>query len=1076
MKKIKTNLLLFLIFVFCPLMANAIIGQTISYQGFLIGKSDNLPVNTPQDINFVFFNADTAGTEIYSEGRCKVGVLNGRYEVEIGSTSSGGITDSLFIDNPNIWLEVQIDPDNDCSGTYEPLQPRIRMQASPYAFNSLYASTASAATPVFSVDVIGTLDNTTNGAVTISSNLYVMGGISVGDISPGQTLAVAGIVESSTGGFKFPDGTLQITAAGETKWGVKVRGDEEDLYTLSTVGNIGLGTGNTPLAKLHISSGAGESGNIFVVSTGVAGSFVDVFRVTGESKVYADSFYGYLMGAASENVLKTGDTMTGQLTVLGSSLTIINSNTSVMNSIEITTDTSKNTYHFVVSTIGYVGIGRNNPAYRLHVDASSGTAGTILAVSTGAVNIFEVKGNGDVVANAFHGDGSGLNNIVSEDSTKILKTGDTMTGNLTISGSSLTVTDDIYSSLSLTSGGEIYGSSITVQVANINQALIASSGTFTTWGPTQYSLETTSGILVNNGIINAPYYVGDGSLLVNVTGTDDTKLLKAGDIMTGKLGIEPDGAEIYSLSIATGLASADYSMVVTTQGNMGIQVAVPSVPLEVYNQIKVSHSGVAGPAILNLYSNAEYAYIRWSDTSLEGEGNRNIGILSADPFHPTSSWDLVYRAAASNMVTGVEVFRIKSDKTGNEWKFGIGTNSPVEKFHVDANTLFGPSLASPVLYVSTTNAGVGIATTAITHKLTVDGGIVASSSITASGGFYGDILTSSITLVGNLGLGVNDKIAKLEVRETGNETYTVLFGTNPAANSSYDMVVTTQGNVGIGVDSPEASLDIYEQIKISNTAGSAGLYIDSNLGDGYISWYDDSDHAYAGAKGILGYKAGNIWDLTYRSRATNFTNGTEIFRAKDTGNFGIGVDPSYRLHVSSAAGEAGIILAVSTGAVNIFEVKGNGDVVGGQFIGNGSNLTGIVTETNNHTIIGDLNLTGDLTLTGSTLTVTGNAFSVATSVLVVDSGEVGIGTATPGGTLDVNGNALFGSGANKSSFTVEGYWQPRWLTTSEVGALQPTALGQVIGNSSIFDLCISTGMAATGQWALVGSKGTGNCY
>jgi hypothetical protein len=141
--------------------------------------------------------------------------------------------------------------------------------------------------------------------------------------------------------LKVPDGTLQISAAGETKWGVKVRGDEEDLDTLPGVGNVGLGTGEDPLAKLHVSSGAGESGNIFVVSTGAPGSFSDIFWVTGESKVYADYFEGYLTGEASENVLKIGDAMTGQLTISGSSLTIVNSNTSVMNSIEITTDTSK---------------------------------------------------------------------------------------------------------------------------------------------------------------------------------------------------------------------------------------------------------------------------------------------------------------------------------------------------------------------------------------------------------------------------------------------------------------------------------------------------------------------------------------------------------------------------------------------------------------------------------------------------------------------------------------------------------------------------------------------------------------
>ena len=46
-------------------------------------------------------------------------------------------------------------------------------------------------------------------------------------------------------------------------------------------------------------------------------------------------------------------------------------------------------------------------------------------------------------------------------------------------------------------------------------------------------------------------------------------------------------------------------------------------------------------------------------------------------------------------------------------------------------------------------------------------------------------------------------------------------------------------------------------------------------------------------------------------------------------------------------------------------------------------------------------MTGPLTLSGSTLTVTGNAFSVGGSTLVVAGGKVGIGTASPNAKLDV---------------------------------------------------------------------------
>ena len=125
------------------------VNQAINYQGFLVSKATNLAVDTPQAMRFVLHTTPVGDTNQFTETRCSVGVSKGRYDVEIGSTTGGGIPSAILANNQNVWLEVQVSPSGACGGPYEAMQPRIKLAASPYAFSAVYASTASAATALF---------------------------------------------------------------------------------------------------------------------------------------------------------------------------------------------------------------------------------------------------------------------------------------------------------------------------------------------------------------------------------------------------------------------------------------------------------------------------------------------------------------------------------------------------------------------------------------------------------------------------------------------------------------------------------------------------------------------------------------------------------------------------------------------------------------------------------------------------------------------------------------------------------------------------------------------------------------
>ncbi len=162
-----------------------------------------------------------------------------------------------------------------------------------------------------------------------ANSIYGFSGkVGIGIAAPGQKLSVGGIVESTTGGFKFPDGTIQTSAAAGLS--NNINGD------LIVSGKVGIGT-TTPQDKLQIGDGSISSLFISIVGAQATGKFGTEANGISIISDTADKSISFFTKASGDSINKK---------------------------------------RMVITKDGRVGIGTDSPANDLSVIGSKGIAWT----------------------------------------------------------------------------------------------------------------------------------------------------------------------------------------------------------------------------------------------------------------------------------------------------------------------------------------------------------------------------------------------------------------------------------------------------------------------------------------------------------------------------------------------------------------------------------------------------------------------------------------------------------------------------------------------------------------------------
>jgi len=690
--------------------------------------------------------------------------------------------------------------------------------------------------------------------------------VGVSNTTPGSKLTVAGIIESTTGGVKFPDGTTMTSttlfSAGGSNTQVQYNssgsfgGDAAFTFNsanknLTLSNNISAntvlanpGTAGSPSYSFAANSDTGmynpANGQLSLVSGGIIRQTMSSTGTVFAGNITAAN--AYVNNITSNSLSVTGDaTISGNLTILGTTLTVNTQNLIVNdNIIELGLN---NTNTDVVDT------GFFSPAGNSTVTWYSGVA-RIAASSSNSNPVYRIFGT---------------KNNPNTSSTIDTTSANTTTGSLQAFlqpygslGAFVVNSTSISISANSTVPGSIAANSITI-----------SNSTVTILNSTSYSGTSNNTTYLNGQL--ASYYsnatnittgtLPNGQLTGSYTGITGTGALASGSLATGftAVGFAQGGTSATTRQAALNALAGGATAAYYLRGD-GTNIALTSLQAaDVNTAINSSNISVAG---VNSASYTVGTVLTISNTSISYAGNTttlptvtisNTGSLSIGNSTTTQTTSIINIANSAGNVQitpggNSTVASILATGSVNAYSYTVGTSTVANSTGVYTGVVNATTINSASYTVGTStvvnSAGVytGVVNATSVNSATITAGSTTAAVIAISGlsnssvGVYGQSNSSyGVQGIGGVNGGGGGGIYGISNTGYGlyaqsNTGIVALFANATATFAG----IYANGNIGIGNSAPASKLTVAGQLEFtaSGIKFSDGSTMTTNPGIG----------------------------------------------------------------------------------------------------------------------------------------------------------------------------------------------------------------------------------------------------